>query len=231
MLGKTLALIQSSYIPWKGYFDLINRADEFILFDDAQYTRRDWRNRNQIKTKDGLAWLTIPVHSKGKFLAAIKDITVSDPHWNVRHWKTITASYRRARYFECYAERFRQLYLDSLETSLSQINYRFIKVICEILGITTKLSWSMDFELAPGKTERIVDLCRQTSATTYLSGPSARAYLDEDRFRAVGVELLFFDYSSYPQYSQLFPPFVHQVSVLDLIFNEGPNATWYMLSF
>jgi hypothetical protein len=226
-----VAIVQSSYVPWKGYFDLIHSVDEFVLFDDVQFTRRDWRNRNRIKSADGPMWLTIPVHSKGRYLDPIKDITVSDPSWGERHWRTIAANYARTPYFRQYAERFERLYLESRETRLSAINYAFIRTICEMVGIGTKISWSMDYQMREGRTDRLVGICEQAGATTYISGPSARAYIDEELFRAAGVELRYFDYAGYPEYRQLFPPFDHHVSMMDLLFNEGPDAPRYMLSF
>jgi hypothetical protein len=226
-----IAIVQSSYIPWKGYFDLIHSVDEFVLFDDVQYTRRDWRNRNRIKTPRGTTWLTIPVNAKGKYLAPIREITVSEPSWSVQHWKTLTANYARAPYFRAYADLFERLYLECSDDRLSAINYRWTRTICDILGIRTKLSWSMDYELVEGKTQRLVGICQQAGAHTYVTGPSARSYIDSDRFVAANIELVYFDYSGYPEYHQLFPPFDHHVSILDLIFNQGPDATRYMLSF
>jgi hypothetical protein len=230
-LNKKVAIVQSNYIPWKGYFDLIHAADEFILFDDVQYTRRDWRNRNRIKTKDGLTWLSIPVNAKGNYLEPIKSITVSDPAWGVKHWRAIAASYARARHFDSYAARFEELYLRGGEPRLSSINRRFLEAICDVLGIRTRLSWSMDYEVREGRTERLVSLCQQAGARTYLSGPSARGYIDAEQFAKAGIELQFFDYSGYPEYEQLFPPFEHAVSALDLVFNEGPAAPLRMLTF
>lgn len=229
--NKRIAIVQSNYIPWKGYFDLINMVDEFILFDDVQYTRRDWRNRNKIKTNDGLMWLSISVNAKGNYFQPIKEITISEPTWKIRHWKTIVNHYARAKYFKEYEEVFKDLYLGSTATYLSQINYRFLTGICSILGIQTKLSWSMDYRLTEGKTEKLIDLCNQVGATEYLSGPTAKGYIDEDLFKQKNIKLRYMDYSGYPEYTQLFPPFEHNVSIIDLIFNEGPNAPKYMLSF
>jgi hypothetical protein len=229
-LGKKVAIVQSSYIPWKGYFDLIHAADEFILFDDVQYTRRDWRNRNLIKTKDGPAWLTIPVKSTGNYLAPIKDIEVEDQRWRDKHWRTLCGSYARAPHFADYAGQIERVYRGT-ETRLSLVNRAFLEAICGLLGIATRLSWSMDYEVIEGKTERIVHLCRQAGATTYISGPSARGYIDPALFAAAGIELVFFDYTGYPEYPQLFPPFLGEVSVLDLLFNEGPRAPSRMLTF
>jgi hypothetical protein len=230
-MGKKIAIVQSNYIPWKGYFDLINSVDEFILFDDVQYTRRDWRNRNRIKTPHGLMWLTIPIEVNGKYFQKIRETAVSDPSWNRKHWQSILHNYSKAKYFHTFEEQFHDLYLASNEKSLSQINYRFLTAICQMLGITTKISWSMDYHLIEGKTERLIDLCKQAGATKYISSPTAKSYIDEELFKNEDLELRYIDYTGYPEYDQLFPPFEHTVSIIDLIFNEGPHATKFMKSF
>lgn len=230
-MEKKVAILQSNYIPWKGYFDLLNLVDEFILYDDMQYTRRDWRNRNLIKSPNGPQWLTIPVQVKGKYFQKIRETSVSDTSWSGDHWRSIAHSYSRARHFGDYKAWAEELYLGNEETLLSRVNHRFLTAVCRALGITTKISWSMDYELVEGKTERLVGLCLQAGATEYISGPAARGYIEEEQFRSAGVALRYMDYSGYPEYEQLFPPFEHGVSILDLIFNEGPDATRYMKSF
>ena len=229
---RKVAILQSNYIPWKGYFDLINMVDEFILYDDMQYTRRDWRNRNIIKTPQGPKWLTIPVDVKGKYHQKIKDTRIKDPAWAERHWKSITHNYARAGFFDEYREVFERLYAECEgEEYLSRVNYRFITAICEILGIRTEITWSMDYELVDGRTERLVGLCQSAGATHYISGPAARDYIEEDLFREAGIGLSYIDYSGYPEYRQLYGEFTHRVSVIDLILNEGPDAPKYMKSF
>lgn len=228
---KKVAIVQSSYIPWKGYFDLINLVDEFILFDDMQYTKRDWRNRNLIKTPAGLKWLTIPVAVKGNFSQRIKNTQISDLRWSRKHWESIVHNYAKARCFDLYRELFEDLYLGLEEEFLSRVNYLFLTAICKMLGIETKISWSEDYTLVDGKTERLVSICKQAGATTYISGPAARDYLDQTLFDEENIALEYMDYSSYPEYTQLHPPFEHRVSIIDLIFNEGPDATKYMKSF
>ena len=230
-MRKTIAVVQSNYIPWRGYFDLINSVDEFILYDDVQYTIRDWRNRNVIKTSSGPLWLTIPVEVKGKYFQKIKDTRISDPTWRRRHWASIMHSYSRAKYFPMQKELFKELYLQADDELLSQINYRFIVAICRILGIRTTISWSMDYELVGDKTERLVHLCKQAGATKYFSGPAAKDYLNEDLFQREAIAVDYIDYTGYPEYRQLYPPFESRVSIIDLIFNEGPDATRYMKSF
>ncbi len=229
MTPRKAAILQSNYIPWKGYFDLIKSVDEFIFYDDAQYTVNDWRNRNRIQTPDGPRWLTIPVTNH--FGQKIREAKVSQPGWAVKHWKSICQNYSKARYFKEYRGRFEPLYLECAEDSLSVINQKFIAEICSVLGIKTRITRSMDYELRGGKTERLVRLCQDVGASHYLSGPAAKAYLDESLFEKEGIRVSYMDYSGYPEYKQLFSPFEHSVSILDLIFNEGADAPRFMKSF
>jgi len=231
MTSKNVAILQSNYIPWKGYFDLINLANEFILYDDVQYTRRDWRNRNIIKSPSGPFWLTIPVDVKGQYFQKIKDTKVAEQGWREKHWKAICFNYAKSSYFKDYSSLFEELYRGSRQVYLSEINYTFIAAINKLLGITTKISWSSDYNLVEGKSERLVDLCQQAKASAYISGPAAKDYIREEVFDENNIQLFWMDYSGYPEYHQLYPPFTHQVSIIDLIFNEGPNVFQFMKSF
>ena len=225
---RTVAIVQSSYIPWKGYFDLAGRADELILLDHVQYTRRDWRNRNRIKTRDGPRWLTIPVETKGRYTQRIDETRVSDPSWPERHWRTIEQSYARSERFAEHGGALERLFLETDEPLLSRVNHRFLTAICHLLGIRTTISWSTDYRPEGRRTDALLSLCRQAGATHYLSGPSARAYLDESRFDEAGVAVRWMDYSGYPQYPQPYPPFVHDVSIVDLLLNTGTDAPRYL---
>ncbi len=225
---KKVAILQSNYIPWKGYFDLIAAVDEFILYDDMQYTRRDWRNRNQIKTPQGLQWLTVPVLVKGKYHQKIRDTEIDGLDWGLLHWKTLAQNYRRAPHFNEIAEWLEPLYLKESYTHLSQLNRRFIEVICDYLGIKTVISNSWDYILLDDKTKRLADICVQANGTEYISGPSARNYIEEHVFAELGITLTWFDYSGYPEYSQLWGEFIHEVSILDLLFSCGKEAPRYM---
>jgi hypothetical protein len=227
---KTVAIVQSCYIPWKGYFDLIGLVDEFVLYDDRQYTRRDWRNRNLIKTPQGPRWLTIAVQVKGRYHQRIDETLVADREWGRQHWERIEHNYAGAPFFAEYREPFESLYLNLHEERLSAINRMFIEAICDVLGIRTRISWSTDYAAEGDKTERLVSLCRATGATGYLSGPRAKEYLDEDAFAKAGVSVKYIDYEGYRAYDQRFPPFDHHVTVLDLIFNTGSEAPAYLKS-
>jgi hypothetical protein len=227
-MAKSVAIVQSCYIPWKGYFDLLANVDEFILYDDRQFTRRDWRNRNRIKTPQGTQWLTIPVETKGRYHQRIDETEISDPRWGEAHWKTIAHNYSAAAGFSDHRELIEGLYRATDERRLSVVNRRFLEAIMEVLGIATPLSWSTDYEAEGTKTEGLVALCQAAGASEYLSGPRARSYLDEAAFTAAGIGVSYFDYSGYPEYEQLHPPFEHAVTILDLLFNTGPDARRYV---
>jgi hypothetical protein len=225
---KRVAIVQSNYIPWKGYFDLIAAVDELILYDDMQYTRRDWRNRNKIKTPQGLQWLTVPVKAKGRYHQRIRDTEIDGDEWQATHWRSLLANYSRAPYAETIGATLAPLYLETRYTHLSSLNRTLIEWVCAYLGIQTRISDSADYRLVEGKTERLVDLCVQSGATEYLSGPAARSYLDETLFEQAGIGVRFFDYVGYPPYPQLWGEFVHDVTVLDLLFNCGPESGRFM---
>lgn len=227
-MTKKVAIIQSCYIPWKGYFDIIRSVDEFILYDDVQYTKRDWRNRNLIQTPNGLQWLTIPVNVRGRFDQPIREVTVSDPSWSERHWKALAQNYAKARCFAEFGPLVEDLYRARREARLSEINFAFISAICQLLKITTKVSWSMDYELSGDKSERLALLCSQAGGSLYVSGPAARAYLDESAFARLGIDVRYVNYAGYKEYEQVYSPFEHGVTVLDLLLNEGSRANEFM---
>lgn len=233
-MKKKVAILQSNYIPWKGYFDIIASVDEFIIYDEMQYTKNDWRNRNKIKTPKGTQWLSIPVKTRGHISNAVRimDAEIVEGKWAKSHWNSIVQNYRKARFFSVFAENFEKLYSEcSSEPLLCRVNYKFLYAICEILGIDTKITFSTDYRLIEGKTERLVDLVKKAGGTEYISGPAAKDYIDEKLFVDAGIKLTWMDYSGYIEYPQLFPPFEHGVSVLDLIFNCGGDSRRYMKGF
>jgi len=225
---KKVAILQSNYIPWKGYFDMIAAVGEFILYDDMQYTKRDWRNRNQIKTPQGVKWLSVPVRVKGKYHQKIKDTEIDGTEWAAKHWGSLAQNYRQSPCYKEIADWLEPLYISQTYTHISELNRHFIEAICDYLGINTVISSSSDYSLLEGKTERLADLCAQAGGTEYISGPAAKDYIDEDVFINQGIKLTWFDYSGYPEYPQLFGEFTHGVTILDLLFNCGKDASRYM---
>lgn len=227
-MSRRVAIVQSNYLPWKGYFDLMASVDEFVLYDDVQYTRRDWRNRNQIKTPQGLQWLTVPVKAKGKYTQAIRDteIDLATP-WAADHLKAIGLNYRRAAHHDDVMPWLQGLYAD-LPPMLSQLNARLLDAIRLRLGIATALTDCARYTLDGDKSERLASIAAQAGASVYVSGPAARSYLDESVFHARGMTVEWFDYSGYSEYPQLWGPFVHTVSVVDLLLNCGDGARAFL---
>jgi hypothetical protein len=228
---KRVAIVQSNYIPWKGYFDLIASVDEFVLYDEVQYTKRDWRNRNRIRTRDGTQWLTIPVQVKGRYHQTITETEVVDDRWASQHWRVLKSHYARARFFESLGPKLESLYHQAAALRhLSAINELFLRWICEQLGIRTTVTRSETYPSPGDRNERLVGICTLAGATSYLSGPAARSYLDDEVFRRAGIELRWMAYDGYPEYRQMHgPPFVHEVTILDLLLNVGPEEVWGFL--
>ena len=222
---KKVAVIQSNYIPWRGYFDIISEVDTFVFLDDVQMTKRDWRTRNRIKTSNGSIWLTVPV--VGGRHQLIHEARIADNGWQRRHLKSLQLNFASAPYFQDYEPLLDWLYEQPHE-NLSEFNRETTSKICDTLGIGTELVSSMDLATNGSKTDRLISICREVGATSYLSGPAARSYIDEEKFEDAGIDLVWKDYSGYPEYPQSYPPFEAQVSILDLLFNCGPDAPYYV---
>jgi hypothetical protein len=219
---KRVAIVQSNYVPWRGYFDLISSVDEFILLDDVQYTKQDWRNRNRIKTENGVVWLTIPVH--GGLHKRIDQVEIANPGWASRHLATLTHAYRSAPGLERCLPWLTELYMEADSSMLSEVNRAFLERICAELGVTTPLISSSRYAVSGTKSQRLLDLCLAAGADEYLSGPAARSYLDEGLFERGGVSVRWFEYPEYPPYPQLHPPFEPRLSILDLLLNVGAES-------
>ena len=221
---RRISIIQSCYVPWKGFFDLIGQCDEYVIFDSVQYVKRHWHNRNRIKTANGIEWLTIPVVSKGRFEQPIDEVEIEKP-WADKHWRTLQFAYKRAPFFELYGPEIERWYaLADKKPLLTDVNAVFLNGICGLLGLKTRITRDSAYPTEGIKTERLLAIARAAGADRYLSGPSARTYLDEAAFSDAGVTPEWMNYDGYPEYSQLHGPFEHAVSVLDLLLNTGPDA-------
>ena len=225
-MSKIVAISQSNYIPWKGYFDIIAKADEFIIYDEAQFTKNDWRNRNKIKTPNGLQWLTIPVH--GSTQKKINEVKIAQSDWNRDHLKTIHQFYKNAEGYDTFAAWLKDVYERADFEFLSDINIFFIKEINQVLGIHTPIKKSKDYEFEGDPTQKVISLCKQSQADIYLSGPAAKSYLEISKFEEAGIKIEWMNYSNYQEYSQYYGSFSHQVSILDLILNTGKGANNFL---
>jgi hypothetical protein len=227
-----VVILQPSYIPWRGYFDQIRRADLFIFYDDIQYDKHGWRNRNQIKTTQGKQWLTIPVHSHGVTGGIpIKNVKIdwSKP-WAKNHLKALTIAYGKAPYFKKYLPLIESFYIRHDET-LADFTIATTEAIARTLGIrSTRFMRSSEITGINGqKTDRLIQILTRVGAKHYISGPSARGYIELDKFDAAGIALEYIKYD-YPSYEQLYPPFEPFVSVLDLLFMTGEQALDHIVS-
>lgn len=223
-----VGIIQSNYIPWRGYFDFIDDVDLFVIHDDLQYTKGDWRNRNQIKTPNGLNWLTVPVkHHKTAQLIQDTPIDYAQK-WQSSHLNKFTANYAKAPYLETAIALWREA-LNYQDATISELNIRLIRLLCTYLNITTPFIHSRDLQVSGVKTDRILQILQRVGATSYLSGPAAKVYLDETLLRENGFELEYKTYQ-YAAYPQLHGEFVQGVTVLDLIANVGPDANHWIKS-
>ncbi len=223
-------ILQPSYIPWRGYFDQIRRADVFVFYDDVQYDKRSWRNRNQIKTARGKQWLTIPVHSRG---AQTDHIPINQIHivwetaWNMDHLKSLQHAYSRAPYFGKYLPLLETLY-GRRDELLVDFTIEFTLALAREIGIEhTRFVRASNLNAIGQKTDRLLSILQKVGATHYLSGPSARDYIEAEKFAAAGITLEYVQYD-YPEYPQLYPPYDPFVSILDLIFMTGPEAARYL---
>jgi len=226
-MGKKIAILQSSYIPWKGYFDIIHDVDLFIFYDEVQYTVRDWRSRNRIYGRQGLSWLSVPCGSNTR--RSISEVKIrSDLPWGLEHWNKIRNDYRNTPHFGEYESFFRDVYLDRQWEYLSALNQYLTREISRFLGITTPFADSTDFASSGRKTEKLLTICQSAGCSAYLSGPAAKDYLDEEAFREAGIEVIWKDYSGYPEYEQESVPFEHGVSVIDMLFHLGARTPAYI---
>ena len=225
---KKIAILQSNYIPWRGYFNLIDSVDEFIVYDDAQFTKRDWRNRNQIKTPHGVLWLTIPVRTKSRYHQTIRETEIDGRDWVDSHIRSLEFNYSATPYFNDVIGLLEPIYRDK-NIFLSELNIALIKAINAYLVIDTKITKSADYSYSgDNPTDKLVDLCVHSGASHYVSGPAARSYLVTESFLSKNIVTEWFDYGFCPTYPQAWGLFVDKLSIVDLLFNCGPQSLRYV---
>lgn len=211
-----VAVLQPGYLPWLGFFDQELTVDKFILYDDVQYDRRGWRNRNRLKTPDGQVWLTVPVHQKGKFHQLINEVRIDNERpWKKKHLGTVEAFYKKAPYFDVLYPQFEKI-LSEEWTYLWKLDTTLIEWLNRIIGIDTPIMQASTLNAEGEKSDRLLDICKKLGATEYYSGAAARHYLDLDMFRDAGVSVYFQEYV-HPVYPQLHGEFLSHLSVMDLL--------------
>lgn len=221
-MERVVVITQSNFLPWIGYFDLISRSDVFVFLDDVQFTRQDWRNRNRIKTPQGLFWLTVPLHKEGSKSVSISEMKILDTDWRRAHLEAIRRSYRRSDFFGLVFPVVEEIYSYDCQ-ALSELNQRSIRLLCDFQGFYPDFRHSSEFHTSKERSERLLDISQAVVGDKYLSAPRAKDYLNVQMFRDAGVEVEYMEYS-YREYKQLWGQFQQSVSVLDPLFNLGPKA-------
>lgn len=223
-------ILQPSYIPWRGYFHQIHKADVFVFYDDVQYDNRGWRHRNRIKTPSGTKWLSIPVHHKGAQQSGLRICEARicwDSDWQKKHWQTITHSYAKAPYFKRYSDLFAHLYqrrYDFLSDWTIELTVQITRCLA---GRIPEFIRSSSLGCEGAKSERLLSILCKLGASHYISGPSAADYIDQEAFDRVGITIEYMQYE-YADYEQLYPPFDGNVSILDLLFMKGDETADYI---
>jgi WbqC-like protein len=218
-----LSFLQPSYLPWLGFFDQMNRADTFVFLDDVQFTRRDWRNRNKIRTREGWAWLTVPVLQKSRFQQTLKETRIDNSApWLRKHKASIRAHYGQTPFFDCYFPALESVYNKQWDFLLD-LCFETLQILQTALNIKTRVLKASEMDMGAVKGERILALCRKLDATHYLTGDAAMDYLAEEEFRQNGIVLEVQNYR-HPVYKQRYPGFFPHLSVIDLLFNVGEKS-------
>ena len=223
-----VVVLQSNYLPWIGYFDLINRADICVFYDDVQYTKNDWRNRNRILTKQGLEWITVPVGQSIRRL--INQVEIHDPSWQKQHYKKIANAYDIRTSDSWSLDLLDLLFMGKQWTNLSELNQETIKLISRnYLNVNTQFDNSENYNLQGKGEARLLSLLNQLQATHYLSGPAGENYLHSKHFEKESIALEYINYPNYSEYEQIQKPFTSKVSIIDLLLNIRADASTYLL--
>ena len=217
-----VAVHQPQYLPWLGYFDKMRRADMFCFLDNVQYKKNDWQNRNRLKTDQGWQWLTVPVSYR--FRQKINEVKINHGvDWKRKHLQALITNYNRAPYFREYMVIFEQIFSKDWD-SLSELNVYVTERLKELLGLQRKPTFlSSNFMLRDDPTDRLIDICKELGADTYLSGQDGVNYMDLARFQKYGLSVIIQDFN-HPVYPQLYTNFQSHLSIVDLLFNCGPTS-------
>jgi hypothetical protein len=226
---KKIAILQSNYIPWKGVFDMMNKVDVFVFFEDVDFTKRDWRTRNKIKTPEGEVWLSIPVKKSSRG-TKIYEIEISqETNWQEKHYQTIVQYYKKAKFFSEYKWLLDKIYLEKKWENLSEFNIYVNTLIARELGIKTEFINSKDLETNGTKDDKLIEIIKKLDGDFYLSGPAAKDYIVNEKFKKEKIELAYIEYK-YPEYTQLYGEFNHYITILDVLFNCGKEAPKYIFT-
>lgn len=226
----TIGILQPGYLPWLGFFEQIYKSDVFVIYDDVQYDKDSWRNRNKIKTSKGTQWLTVPVRIRFEEHPLINEVKINNAlDWKKKHLFSIKQNYAKAKYFKNYIDIFEEVYSKPWEY-LIDIDMYFIQKLVEYLGMAGKeIVMSSTLGIKGERLEKLVKICKIFGANIFYEGFSGRNYIDERYFSDEGIKIEYQDYK-HPVYNQLYGDFIPYLSVIDLLFNHGENSLSILIS-
>lgn len=219
-----IGILQPGYLPWLGFFEQMYKSDIFVIYDDVQYDKEGWRNRNRIKTANGVQWLTVPVLMKFEDRPFIKEVKIDNKFpWRKKHITSIRQNYSKAPFYNKYIEIFEEAYSREWEF-LINLDIYFILQLTKCLGMENKkIITSSSLNVTGNKIERLINICKLFNADTFYEGAAGRNYIDETLFNKEGIRVEFQNYK-HPIYSQLYGDFIPYLSVIDLLFNNGEKS-------
>lgn len=219
-MGKVASIMQPTYLPWIGYFELIERSDIFVLMDDVQFVKKSWQQRNRIKNAQGIQWLTVPVLTTGRHFQKIVDVEIdASQNWAKKHLKSIRLAYSNAPFFGEFFPTLERIYSHPW-TKLRDLNTAIISFMKEAMDIRTPMVSSSQLQCRESRDERIIDICKQTGADVLYDTAGAAEVINADKIRSEGIKVIFQEYV-HPIYNQLHGEFVSHLSAIDLLLNEG----------
>ncbi|NIM96501.1 MAG: hypothetical protein GTO24_00030 [candidate division Zixibacteria bacterium] len=220
---RTVGILQPGYLPWLGFFEQLHRCDEFVLYDDVQFEKGSWRNRNRIKTPNGTQWLTVPVLLKGRDFPLIKDVVINPTMtWQKKHVKSIRQNYSNAPFFELYADGLFAR-LNQTWNYLIDLDLELIYWLAEQLNIFTPIRLASSLGIQGSGVQRLVDIIDAVNGSHFYEGSAGKNYIDVDVFEKNGISITFQDYN-HPKYPQRYGDFISHLSIIDLLFNCGPES-------
>lgn len=222
-MATTVAIHQPNYLPWLGYFHKMMNCDKFVFLDNVPFTKNGLQNRNRIKTANGVSWLTIPVLQRGKFGQLTQDVQINNSvDWRRKNWNAVCLNYRKAPSFRQYSDFLQGIY-EKEWLNLTDLNLALLKFISEKLEIDIPVYLASQLGCKGEGTDLLVDICRKLSAGAYLSGPSGKRYIREEAFSDYGIQVRYHEFS-HPVYEQLYGEFMPNLSIIDLLLNQGKKS-------
>lgn len=223
MSERTAVILQPSYLPWLGCFAQLHQCDVFVFYDNVQFDKNGWRNRNRIKTSQGEQWLTVPALTSGRSQSLIREVEINNKlKWRKKHLASLRQNYAKAPFFADYFPLLEEVY-EREWTQLMDLNIHLFQSLSRAMGLEREFVLASDLDAQGDQTGRLVEICQKVGATRFYEGAAGKDYMDASQFERAGITLEYQDYH-HPTYPQLHGPFIPYLSIVDLLFNCGPKS-------